>query len=150
MADKKPKKPTKETKEEEPYRVGNKKPPRDKQFKKGEVRNPLGAGAHNPAVRALKNLTRNELVEVGNLIIKNNMRDLKKLAKDDDATVLQRMLAAVASKVVATGDQAALEVLLNRFVGKVKDEVEMTGTGILSSAPQIIVTLPDNGRGKAS
>lgn len=150
---KKTEEPTSETKEkaeEKPYKVGRGKPPREHSFKKGQVANPRGAGAHNPAMRELKNLTRSELVQVGNMIIKGTHRELKALVKNEDATVLQRMLASVAKRVVDTGDNGPLETLLNRFIGKVKDEVEMTGTGVLSAAPQIIVTLPDNGRSKAS
>lgn len=112
-------------------------------FKKGQSGNPSGGRAHDPALRMIRHLTKAELVEIGNLVIKNNMEELKKIGKDPNASVIKTMLAAVAVKIITKGDMHALDVLLNRLVGKVKDEVEHTGT---LHAPQVVVTLPSNGR----
>jgi len=112
-------------------------------WKKGQSGNPEGGRKHDPAMRAIKNLTKSELVTVGNLIIKNNYKALLALAKADDATVLQRMLATVAVRIVQNGDMHALDILLNRLVGKVKDEVMQQ---MEIRTPQVVVTLPDNGR----
>jgi hypothetical protein len=39
------------------------------------------------------------------------------------------MVASVALKIISKGDMYALDVLLNRLIGKVKDEVLLTGDG---------------------
>lgn len=111
-------------------------------IKKGQVLNPKGGQAHDPHLKLIKMLTQKELAEIGNLVIKNNLDALKAIAKDKNATVIKVMLAAVAVKVIEKGDMHALDILLNRLVGKVKEQVEHLG----NVAPQVVVTLPSNGR----
>ncbi len=53
------------------------------------------------------------------------------------------MIASVAVRIIQGGDMHALDILLNRLVGKVKDEVMQQ---MEIRTPQVIVTLPDNGR----
>lgn len=110
-------------------------------FQKGQSGNPEGGRAHDPELRELKTLTKKELVDVGNIIVKGDVANLKKIAADESATVLQRMLASVTARIISKGDMQALDVLLNRLVGKVKDEVKLGGE---LNLPQVIVTLPSN------
>jgi hypothetical protein len=109
-------------------RVGKGNPPVEYQFKKGNKANPLGAKAHNPEIRKLKTLTEQELVEVGSLVVKGSIKELQALSKDPNCTALTAMMAAVAARAINRGDHAALDVLLNRIVGKVKDRVEQSIT----------------------
>lgn len=115
--------------------------PKPWQFQKGESGNPLGAKLHDPEIKQLKSLTKKELVEIGNLIIKGNIADLKAVSKAETSTVLHTMLASVAARIISKGDMAALDVLLNRLVGKVKDEVHHGGEVRL---PQVVISLPSN------
>ncbi len=119
----------------------NNKAPEHTRWKPGQSGNPSGNAGDPPELKKLKNLTKGELVDVGNMVVKGDFDSLQKLAKDKKATVLQRMLAAVAVKVIEKGDMHSLDILLNRMVGKVKDEVAFTG-----NVPQVVVNLPDNGR----
>lgn len=111
-------------------------------FQPGQSGNPQGGKLHDPALKQIKNMTKDELKKVANLVIQGSMENLQLLARHEEATVLQKMLASVCLRVVVNGDMGALDTLLNRLVGKVKDEVEMSG----DVKPQIIVTLPSNGR----
>ncbi len=120
--------------------IGKCSPPVKHQFKPGQSGNPLGGRAHDPELRAVKNLTKRELADIGNLIIKNDYDALKKLSKENSATVLQRMLASIAVRIIDKGDMGALDILMNRLVGKVKDEIALT------NLPQVNVTMPANGR----
>lgn len=117
-------------------------PPKEFQFKKGQSGNPSGGRAHNPELRAIKKLTAQEVAEVGALLVKGNLEGLKAVASDPNASALQMMIASVAVRTIQKGDMQALDVLLNRLIGKVKDHVEVSA----SQGPQVIVTLPDNGR----
>lgn len=110
-------------------------------WKKGQSGNPAGARKHDPELKRLKNLTKHELIEIGNLVIKGNVAELKAIASNPKATVIQTMLAAVSVKIISKGDMGALDVLLNRLVGKVKDE-----QAIVVSPGQVVVSLPSNGR----
>jgi len=109
-------------------RIGKGKPPEEFKFKKGKSGNPLGGKLHNPEIRKLKTLTEQELVEVGSLVVKGSIKELQALSKDPDCTALTAMMAAVAARAINRGDHAALDVLLNRIVGKVKDRVEQSIT----------------------
>lgn len=115
---------------------------RKRLWKKGQSGNPGGRTKESPELKKIKNLTRIELVEVGNLIIKNDMKALRAVKKDPKASVLKVMIAAIADKAVKNGDMYKLDLLLNRLIGKVTDKLEVEGV----SAPQVIVTLPSNGR----
>jgi hypothetical protein len=119
-----------------PQSLANLKP-----YKKGQSGNPNGRPHDPPELKKLKNLTKAELVDVGNMVVKGDFEALKRLAKNPKATVLQRMLAAVAQKVIEKGDMHSLDILLNRMVGRVKEEVALT-----SNIPQVVVNLPSNGR----
>lgn len=112
-------------------------------WKKGQSGNPLGGKLHDPELKKLKNLTKSELVDVGNLIIRGNFKELEKLSKDPNETALRRMVAAQVMRAISSGDTTAFEAILNRLVGKVKDEVMQQ---MEIRTPQVIVTLPDNGR----
>lgn len=112
-------------------------------WKKGESGNPSGRPKDPPGLKRLKNLSREELVEVGNLVIKGNLDALRLVARDKDATALKTMIAAVCVKVIERGDMQSLDILLNRLIGKVKDEVEVSGA---NGEPLIALTMPANGR----
>ncbi len=120
-------------------------PPIEHRWKAGQSGNPLGRGAGDPALTAIKNLTKAELIEIGNLVIKGSVKQLRELKDDEDQTVLKRMLASVCVKVISKGDMQALDVLLNRLVGKVKDDVTVTNLNRGEPA-RVVVTLPNNNR----
>lgn len=124
-------------------------PPKDKQWKKGQSGNPLGGKLHSPEVKKLKNLTKQELIDIGNLIVKGDIKALSALrdaVKDggEGVSVLSAWIASVAMRSIEAGDMHALDILLNRLIGKVKDDVSVTG--LTTNIPQVVVTLPSNGR----
>lgn len=118
-----------------------KKMPLGKRWVKGQSGNPLGKQTHLDW--KLRQLTRSEFAEIANMIIKGNIVELKKIIKDENSSALHCMVASVAVKCIQKGDMHSLDILLNRMVGKVKEEVELTGD---IAAPQVIVSLPSNGR----
>lgn len=122
--------------------VGPGRPPREYCFKPGQSGNPGGSSLVDSDMKKFKNLTKKELVDVGNLVIKGDLEALKAIAKRPGATVLQVMLSAVCVKVVQKGDMHSLDILLNRLVGKVKDDIVVTG----NTDARVIVSLPSNGR----
>lgn len=113
-------------------------------FPPGNNANPLGPAAHNPAKRAMKRLTTDDLQDIGSLILKGDLPSLQAVAKDPTATVLRVWLASIAVKAINKGDPAALNMILDRLVGKPKAHVELTGS--VAQGPQVVITLPDNGR----
>ncbi len=99
-----------------------------KPIKKGEIRNPLGGRAHNPVMKAFKSLTEAEMMEIGTLVLKGSLTELKAIKNNQENTsVLKAMLAGVAIRTIEKGDPTALDVLLNRLIGKVRENVHHTG-----------------------
>lgn len=96
--------------------------------KKGEIRNPHGARAHkNGRLKGnVKRLTALEVERIGALVLRHDLQGLKKLAQDDTASVLMVWVASCAAKAIIRGDAQVLDVLLNRFIGKVKDRIQLT------------------------
>lgn len=102
-------------------------------FKKGQSGNPQGGRLHDPFTRMIKRLTSAEVAEVGGLIIKKNITALKsiiedaKMNPDSKHSALKVWISTIAIKGITKGDAHALDVLLNRLIGKVKDRIELTG-----------------------
>lgn len=113
--------------------MANPNPPKTFQFKKGQSGNPLGGKLHNPELRAIKRLSRAEVAEIGTLIVSKNVTKLQAIVKDSlknpdsKHSALKAWMARIAIRGMAKGDAHAMDVLLNRLIGKVKDEIELTG-----------------------
>lgn len=127
--------------------MANKNPSPATRIKKGEVRNPEGARAHNQALKQLKHLTKKELADLTNLIVKGDIDELKLIAsRKRKASVIQVMVAAVCVKVIEKGDMHSLNMLLDRIIGKVKDEVHHSGSVGGDVSGKVTVLLPSNGK----
>lgn len=118
-------------------------PPKGKKFVKGQIANPLGAGAHNKVGKEFKKLTTDELEQVISLVVQGKLEELQAIAKDKDANVLKIWIASIAVKAIQKGDPTALNALLDRVIGKVKDKSQFS-EGI-SGDIQVVLTLPKNG-----
>ena len=110
-------------------------------FKKGQSGNPKGR-PKDLLGKKMRQLTAEEFAEIANLIIKGSIEELRAISKDESQSALRVMIAAVAVKTISKGDMDALDKLLNRLVGKVKDHVQVTG---MNGGPQVILTMPLNG-----
>lgn len=113
-----------------------------RKFKKGQSGNPNGRPKIDPHIKAMRQLTAEEFAEIANLIIKGSIAELRAIAKDEKQSALRVMIAAVAVKTIQKGDMVALDVLLNRMVGKVKEQLQLTTEGTVS----VNLTMPANGR----
>lgn len=130
------------------YEVGFKKPPKHGQIKPGEVRNPNGA-RNSPRVQ-LARLTHKELLELGQLVLSGSVTDLQEVAKDKNASAAKVMVAALVARVIQKGDTTAFNALLDRFMGPVKQKMELTGENgaPLNPPAKVHLYLPKNGRTK--
>ena len=109
-------------------------------YKKGQSGNPKGRPP-DMLGKAMRQLTAEEFREIANMIIKGSIDQLKAMSTSKDSSALKVMIAATVVKIISRGDMHALDILLNRLVGKVKDQIEMTGR---DGGPQVILTMPRN------
>jgi hypothetical protein len=111
----------------EDEKVGYKRPPKSGQIKKGEVRNPNGGRAHyqGRVSSSFKRLTADEVRDIGSAILSNDTLALRAIIKDPKNSVLKVWVASCAFKAITKGDANTLEILLNRFVGRVKEDIQI-------------------------
>ena len=116
-----------------------KPPPEGKRFKPGQSGNPLGAAAHNPELKKLRRLTQQDVADVGTLIVEGDITTLRKLAADKNENALKGVMASVWLRAYDKGDMNAMDAILNRIIGKVKEVKELQGPGgsaLIPSTPE--------------
>lgn len=107
-------------------------------FKKGQSGNPDGARAHNPAIKALKNITLESFREVIELVLKGNLRELKAMAEDPETSALQVGVATAFMKAIKTGDYNVIEQIASRIVGKIPDEINVNAKNLNTNLNTVI------------
>lgn len=103
--------------------------------KKGEIRNPEGARSHNPELKRLRRLTKLELAEIGSALLKGNVREIEAIIEDSDLnpdskhSAIKVWIAGIALRGIRQNEMGTLDGILDRLVGKVPDEIELSGKG---------------------
>lgn len=126
-------------------------PPEGKRFVKGQSGNPAGFSAKGVQKKMLKQLGKAEMEKVGKLILQGNIKKLEAIVKEagkdgkKNKSVLMTLFASVAIKAIAKGDPGALNMLLDRLIGKVPSPVQLTSPDG-TMRPQVVLRMPDNGR----
>jgi len=109
------------------YKVDNKHPPREHQFKPGQSGNPEGARRHNQELKRLRRLSAEEVSAIATMILEHDRKALVELTKKTDASILQLWFAKIAAKAIDKGDATALSIILDRVCGKAPSKVEISG-----------------------
>lgn len=109
-----------------------KPPPKHSQFKKGKSGNPDGARKHNPALKALKNLTLDTYREVIEAVCTGNVELLANMAKGEDEkmSALQVGVARAFYAAIQKGDYEIIERIAQRIVGKIPDELNVVSKNL--------------------
>jgi len=105
------------------------RPPEGRRFKKGQSGNPRGGQLHDPAIKKLKAITRQEIADIGSMVIVGNKAALNRILKNTKETVLRQWFAKVALNALDSGDSKHFNVLLDRIVGKATEVKEISGPG---------------------
>jgi hypothetical protein len=71
-------------------------------------------------------LTKDRVTSILGKFANMSRADLEAVMEDPKATMIEVMIASVMVKAVRDGDYGRLDFLLNRSVGKVKEELEQT------------------------
>lgn len=112
-------------------------------FKKGVSPNPKGRPPMNELDRQVRKLTKERLNEIISKILTSTPEEIQRIKEDKATDALTAWILSGAAKGIKTGDMDQLEkVLLNRVLGKVKEQVEVSGEGLRP----VILKFQDNGR----
>ncbi len=121
------------------------KQPRGKPFAKGNPgnRNAPGRPRMPLDLKNVQKISRDQIQRVFAKFSGMDREELQELLKDPRATMLEIMVGSVVARAAKDGDQSRFSFLLDRMVGKVKEEIEHSGS---TGSPQVIITLPSNGK----
>lgn len=104
--------------------MANKNPPN--QWKKGDPSpNPAGRSKMPTDVKELKQLNRAEIEKRMNEFLTYTPQQLQLKKNDPETTMLELFIISILTHGTNKGDQMRLNFLLDRLIGKVKDEVQL-------------------------
>lgn len=126
-------------KKRDPNAPKNPVPKQLKPFQKGTSGNPEGARAHNPALKALKNLTLETYREVIQLVLEGNLKQLKAMIEDPETPAIQVGVATSFMKAIKNGDYNVIEQIASRIVGKIPDVVHINSNNISKTTTDLNV-----------
>lgn len=102
-----------------------KPPPKHSRWKKGQSGNPAGGRAHNPALRALKNLTVETFREVVELVLTSNVAEIKRIAEDPNTPGVKVGVCVAFLKAIKSGDYHIIRAIAAELIGKLPDQVNV-------------------------
>jgi regulator of sigma D len=94
-------------------------------FVKGQVANPKGRTPIPEELKKIRKMNRDRLELVVSKYLNMNLIELNQVVKDPNTTALDHMICQIIIKSMATGDHARFNALMDRVVGKVKDQIEL-------------------------
>lgn len=117
-------------------------------FLPGQSGNPNGQPKVPQEIKDARQLTKLELERLLNKYMVMTKDEVQEALKNPATPALELMIGSIVAKAVSGGDDKRLNFLLERMIGKVKEKVEHTGADgqALALAPQIVITVPSNGR----
>lgn len=104
-------------------RNGKKSGGRD--FKPGQSGNPGGTSKVDRELMVIRKLSKEKFKELANILISGTREDLERMLASPGTTALTEMVIKVVLGIAERGDMTSLDRLLDRLIGKVKDEVEL-------------------------
>jgi hypothetical protein len=107
--------------------MSNPNPSHKTRFKKGISGNPNGCPPMPKEVKEARKLNRIEVERLLNKFLQWPSEDVIKFANDQSNPALEVLIARVLSVAMKNGDDKRLNFLLDRLVGKVKENVAIEG-----------------------
>lgn len=104
-------------------RNGKKSGGRD--FKPGQSGNPGGTSKVDRDLMVIRKLSKEKFKDLANILISGTREDLERMLASPGTTALTEMVIKVVLGIAERGDMTSLDRLLDRLIGKVKDEVDV-------------------------
>ncbi len=96
-----------------------------KNFKPGESGNIAGRPPLDPMVKQLKRFTADQLEELVSSLLTSTEADVARMREDTGAPYIKRIVAKILEQTFEGGSIGALDMVLNRLIGKVKERVDV-------------------------
>lgn len=77
----------------------------------------------------IRRLSREQITEIGTIVLEGKLEDLERIANDPNSSVLKVMIVACVQKAVSKGDTTALATILEQIAGRMKQTIEHGGIG---------------------
>ena len=100
-------------------------PPVETRFKKGVAANPGGRPKLSPELKAIKQLTTDELKRTISKYFRTTFEKLEEIDKNPKETGLNRLLVSSILRAIKEGDPYKAEALFQRCLGKITEKVEV-------------------------
>src|SRR5689334_1629820 len=94
-------------------------------WKPGESGNPKGGPGYPQDIRDSRKVTQFELERAINALIHMPEGELAALMESPSTTMFEKMIGSIILAGAGKGDQMRLDFILNRMIGKVKDQLEV-------------------------
>jgi hypothetical protein len=108
-------------------------PLRPHQWKPGQSGNMEGGRAHNPELRRIKGLSKDELAIVGSMIVENDYSEIERIAETKRGSGLQVWVATMVVEAVNKKSGTKMDAVLDRLIGPVERNMKISspdGSGI--------------------
>jgi hypothetical protein len=105
--------------------MANKNPSPKTRFKKGQSGNMDGRTPVDPEIRKIKKLTTDDLKAMLSLLFNARDHELTEILKNENEPTLKKVIATALARARKTGDMKQIDLILNRAIGKVKEEVDL-------------------------
>jgi len=96
-------------------------------FKPGQSGNPSGRPKMPKELKEAKTLNQIQVAQLLNKFTHMTAKQLEERFNDPNATTMELMICKIVHQAIKTGDQARMNFLLDRMVGKVADNVNFEG-----------------------
>lgn len=107
-------------------------------WKPGESGNPAGGQPLPAEIKALRTITQKQVAEIASVILTGNLEKVKQVVADPNSTPMQVWFCTCILKGIAKGDAFAMDKLLERVIGKVKEKIDLSSSDG-SMAPKITI-----------
>lgn len=126
--------------------MGNPNPPKHTQFKKGQSGNPEGGRKLPAELRAIAAITSEENQRTVAKYLRMDRDQLSVVMKNPKTPNFDMWICSIIATGMKSGDASKLELLLNRLIGKVKENVELVSHNIDHGPPIYVVKMTDGGK----
>lgn len=81
-----------------------------------------------PEYKRLGNVNKGQVRALLTRFLDCNLKELKDIKSDPESSAMELIVVSIVTNAIKSGDQKRLDFLLDRIVGKVKDELEVSMT----------------------